>query len=95
MKAFKSKIELFVETTENGTLAYSMIYPISATGNTSQELRDNALLAARQYFEIYGIGITWQNIQLRIDLHRHDNSEKFVNPRLLAEKAMKKMAIFS
>ncbi len=95
MKKLNGKIELFVETTKNGSVAYSTVYPISATGNTNRELLDNALVCARRYFKIWGIRITWQNIQMRIDLDRHHNKHLFVNPLLLAEKAAKNPALLS
>ena len=95
MKKLKNKIELFVETTENGTVAYSMIYPISATGKTNQELMDNALVNARRYFEIYGIRISWQDIQMRIDLDRPTNKNLFVNTRLIAGQITKNQAVLS
>ena len=95
MKKLNGKIEMFVETTKNGTVAYSMVYPISATGDTTQELRDNALVAARRYFEIWGIRITWQNIQMRIDLDRYNNKNRFLNPRSFAEKAVRNPSLLS
>lgn len=95
MKKLKSKIELFVETTEDGTVAYSMIYPISATGKTNQELLDNALVNVRRYFEIYGIRISWKDIQMRIDLDRPNNKNLFVNTRLIAGQITKNQAVLS
>ncbi|MFP4469737.1 MAG: hypothetical protein ACLFPE_03585 [Bacteroidales bacterium] len=95
MKKLNGKIELFVETTKNGTVAYSIIYPISATGNSDQELADNALVAARRYFEIWGIRITWQNIQMRIELHKNHCENGFLNPRFFAEKAIRNRALLS
>jgi hypothetical protein len=95
MKKLKLKIEFFVETTKNGLLAYSMFYPISVTSKGGQDLRDKALAAARDYFEIFGIDITWQNIQMRIDLDRSHNTNLFVNTKFIAKKANNNPALLS
>ncbi len=77
---------MIIEKTDTGFSAYAEEYPIYTTGKTIPELIDNAIEAARLYFDDEGEKITHQNLQFELDFKQFFQYYKVINAKQLAYK---------
>ncbi|MEO8087780.1 MAG: helix-turn-helix transcriptional regulator [Bacteroidota bacterium] len=82
----KKKIVAVVEKTDTGFSAFAKDFPVYTTGKTMTELQNNILDSLNFYFEDSKKQVSFDDINLEIDLKQFFQYYRVLNAKYLAER---------
>lgn len=86
MRESKNKIKVIVEKTDTGFSAFAEEYAVYSTGKTMTELNKNIHEALNFYFEDENKKISYDDVNLEIDIKQFFQYYKVINAKFLAER---------
>lgn len=86
MKKKNQTVIIIVEKTDTGFSAFCQDYPVFTTGDTIQELIENAYEAVNFYFEDFNTKKASEDLKFEIDFKQFFQYYRVINAKFLAEK---------
>ncbi len=82
----KKRIVAVVEKTDTGFSAFAKYFPVYTTGKTMTELQNNIIDSLNFYFEDVKKQVSFDDINLEIDLKQFFQYYRVINAKYLAER---------